>query len=796
MNSQLESSTTTCYFGVTSQDMMLTPDQKRTRRNTQTPSSNQESGRKSLYKSQIPEELGEHPLSGLTVYVEIFSNKVNISETAHSQLEALGAKIEKRMNKKCNLVIWKDGSPRTLQRAQTYEVPVVNSLWLADCVENERRADISKFTPSKTDQDAALFSLKKAKKRKRFALENLHSDTKQDRKHSRPRINRLSSLESHQMKKTKTRSISKKKSDSRVTVRLQKKTSSKKREVARSLSFDTKPQRSRKSRPKSEKKAPKVSKILFRSGSLHRRIIKTRNPDISSLKDLQVRSLEESEVDESVYSDEKEVSSPGSLDIEGILAERKKAQESSRIREMILRYASAEYPVAVETYNMMSDQDTNIDEENDFSVRSPLVRPFEHSGQPFNLESAAIELEFSQLQPDTGAAMLEEKDDDDDDDDDKEVKNNGIEIEEPAKEICETPPMDNLKPENANTLETPVTKAGSSVNKESIDKEFLAPIPTSSSKKKSSDMKSLLENIYSDFKGTEENKENSSPDRGRKPTREQGSERSCKYTLRSNSGSKEFRKSSSKDDIITSSEAIIGLTRQARPKKSIIVTKSLVESGIGKLKGRQNPAPKARVAMEEEKVNQEPPKRHNVMFSNLKRTELSKMKDFCDKYGLNYLEDRINNSENIEILVAEKQEIPQNFKAAMTMARGKAIVKKEWVINCTKKDKLLDFEHYMVLYTHDQRKNLFGEKKFYVDPEIEEMPINMVQAQDISKLITATGGIVNQNIEDCDFCIRRKTTKIELTIPSQTKAVTLQWLIDSVLEGKIMDTNNSNYRIG
>ena len=55
---------------------------------------------------------------------------------------------EKRMNKKCNLVIWKgmqnrftpfilwnleiDGSIKTIEKAKENQVPIVNSLWLEE----------------------------------------------------------------------------------------------------------------------------------------------------------------------------------------------------------------------------------------------------------------------------------------------------------------------------------------------------------------------------------------------------------------------------------------------------------------------------------------------------------------------------------------------------------------------------------------------------------------------------------------------------------------------------------------
>jgi len=65
MNIQPENTASTSLFGATSQDMMCTPSQRKSRRRTQTPTVKQESGRKSSYKKEIIEDLEDCPLKGL-----------------------------------------------------------------------------------------------------------------------------------------------------------------------------------------------------------------------------------------------------------------------------------------------------------------------------------------------------------------------------------------------------------------------------------------------------------------------------------------------------------------------------------------------------------------------------------------------------------------------------------------------------------------------------------------------------------------------------------------------------------
>jgi len=95
----------------------------------------------------IIEDNKDHPLSHLTVYVEIMSNQTNISDSSYRYLETLGAKVEKRFSKKCNLVVWKDGPLKTVEKAKEWRIPVVNSRWIEACLEEHTCADFKKYEP-------------------------------------------------------------------------------------------------------------------------------------------------------------------------------------------------------------------------------------------------------------------------------------------------------------------------------------------------------------------------------------------------------------------------------------------------------------------------------------------------------------------------------------------------------------------------------------------------------------------------------------------------------------------------
>jgi len=64
----------------------------------------------------------------------------NISDTFKIILERYGAKIEKNLNKKCNLVVWKgyiiikDGNEKNINKALSYKIPVVNIIWIEDTI--------------------------------------------------------------------------------------------------------------------------------------------------------------------------------------------------------------------------------------------------------------------------------------------------------------------------------------------------------------------------------------------------------------------------------------------------------------------------------------------------------------------------------------------------------------------------------------------------------------------------------------------------------------------------------------
>jgi hypothetical protein len=93
------------------------------------------------------------PLKGVFALVEVFTNEgASASSSFVALLQRLGAKATKTWNSKITHVVFKDGSPTTLQRLRIHnkevvelgtgsEVLCVNSRWVSDCDADGTRLD-------------------------------------------------------------------------------------------------------------------------------------------------------------------------------------------------------------------------------------------------------------------------------------------------------------------------------------------------------------------------------------------------------------------------------------------------------------------------------------------------------------------------------------------------------------------------------------------------------------------------------------------------------------------------------
>lgn len=56
----------------------------------------------------------------------------------------MGATIRKKLSKNCNLLVWQDGDLKNYNNAKEWEIPTVTSLWVDECYDNLKEADVKK----------------------------------------------------------------------------------------------------------------------------------------------------------------------------------------------------------------------------------------------------------------------------------------------------------------------------------------------------------------------------------------------------------------------------------------------------------------------------------------------------------------------------------------------------------------------------------------------------------------------------------------------------------------------------
>jgi len=134
----------------------------------------------------------------------------------------------------------------------------------------------------------------------------------------------------------------------------------------------------------------------------------------------------------------------------------------------------------------------------------------------------------------------------------------------------------------------------------------------------------------------------------------------------------------------------------------------------------------------------------------------------------------------------------KNLRTAYTMVRNKPIISKAWFEESLKQGKVLDHKKYQFSYDAKIRQGLFKDMRFNIDKEYEGLKGNMVTKGDLSGLIEASGGQVFENVRSCDLYFSR-TGKPSFEVPPHVKTITLQWVIDSIIEGKRQSTDKINF---
>ena len=419
--------------------------------------------------------------------------------------------------------------------------------------------------------------------------------------------------------------------------------------VVRTLKFGTRS----KGKASEGKSSVEEDKAMARKGTLHKRIL--QSGQFGDLEGFDFGMLAEDEPSTGVVSEPEKLNR---FDVQAFLHKREKDEESMKVRSMILKYANKASEGSNSRLFRMRMEEEKVEEKSNRSLRSTRSSKVKIL-PPGEDKICGKSQDFMNLEPACGAHGMEEEAPETP----KIVKEatNLLFVGKGSKKLGSV----STKFE---TPVTPVTRAGS-VNKSSINgKENLNTL-----------IKDICEVYDEEYKASNEAKEESILGT---PAKTMESRRALDYGIKK--------------------EAVVPVTpvkseKKASPKKTNGKKK---DAGIGQNRTlesfgffvkKESPAA---VVKEELKV----------MFDGVKRTELGEMKKLCEKYGVKYVEDSWKNIDNHGILVYEGEEVGKNFKVAISMARGKPIVRREWILESEKAGKLLDYKGYMWDYEVNSRK--------------------------------------------------------------------------------------------
>jgi len=182
-----------------------------------------------------------------------------------------------------------------------------------------------------------------------------------------------------------------------------------------------------------------------------------------------------------------------------------------------------------------------------------------------------------------------------------------------------------------------------------------------------------------------------------------------------------------------------------------------------------------------------------ILFTNLPTKDLFVAREFCQKFDYKYINDDPANHESLQYLVYQGSQIPKNNRVASAMVQEKPIVKYEWIEESLKKREILKFDDFLTKYPIANRKSLFSKTRFFVDKDPDQIARSRFMKEELVTLIEEAGGLVLENVRACDFYVTKKTCKKNNNIPAHVKVVTFQWVIDSIIEGKYLNTQHVNY---
>lgn len=112
-----------------------------------------------------PRTPGGSVLKDVVAYVEVWSanGTENYSKAFGNQLVDMGAKVSKTFNKEVTHVVFKDGYPKTWDKAQKRGVKLVSVLWVEKCRTAGMHVDESLFPATNTREHLPRLMKKKRK---------------------------------------------------------------------------------------------------------------------------------------------------------------------------------------------------------------------------------------------------------------------------------------------------------------------------------------------------------------------------------------------------------------------------------------------------------------------------------------------------------------------------------------------------------------------------------------------------------------------------------------------------------
>ncbi|KAM7283697.1 microcephalin isoform X2 [Ixodes scapularis] len=106
------------------------------------------------------------PLKGMKVYVEVRSGTEDISHFVAPLLEKLGATVRRTISPTVTLVVFSKGRVSTRNKALQWNIPLVNMLWVEECLAHCKLAPPEKFPANIPDAYACPILSKKIRKPK------------------------------------------------------------------------------------------------------------------------------------------------------------------------------------------------------------------------------------------------------------------------------------------------------------------------------------------------------------------------------------------------------------------------------------------------------------------------------------------------------------------------------------------------------------------------------------------------------------------------------------------------------